>query len=148
MGFDFPGSGDFFVPIWRIYIRFGSKNTFRTSHPLHARCKTYALALRFLVFWRARGGDIAEQSAISHYNSYCFGADPHGVDSAPKTVGIIMPNCILSAMSRDVASAGPPNHQENIGLEHRFCTPHAKDAKCGTYFCFQIVYIYTPNVHK
>ena len=34
---------------------------------------------------------------------------------------------------RDVASAGPPKDQENVGLEHRFRTPHAKDAKCKTY---------------
>ena len=34
---------------------------------------------------------------------------------------------------RDVASAGPPKYQEYVRLEHRFCTSHAKDAKCKTY---------------
>ena len=63
---------ELFLSPFGVYIRFGSKNRFCTSHPLHARCKTYALALRFLVFWRARGGDIAEQIAFWHYNSYCF----------------------------------------------------------------------------
>ena len=41
--------------------------------------------------------------------------------------------CMSFCTSRDVASTGPPNHQDNNSLEHRICTSHPLHAKYRTY---------------
>ena len=40
---------------------------------------------------------------------------------------------LSECVSQDCASADPSKDQENLGLEHRFCTSHPLHAECETY---------------